>query len=346
MGKGLYYINDIIGLVEKNNSDTILVGHQQALVKIFLSGICGTDISIIEKGTKWLKDKFRAPVILGHEFIGEVIAVGDKNYKNFIGKKVVANSISSCGVCWDCNNGYYDSCSNSKQLGFNVDGCFSDKIVLDISQLKEVPDCGVNDELFVLSEPLGCAFKAVLSVKEEIKGKNILICGLGSIGYFIGCVARLFEANIIIGIDPINSRRLCATKAVIKNTKVFSLVGNPVNLALSGDKYDLVFEASGDLSITLNYVTKFLKSYGKIVAIGRENKKSSIDFNAYIDKQLSLIFVRGHVEKKCVDLAINFIENYPEIIANDFYKIFLMADYKIAFDAAINKSFNKVFIKP
>src|SRR2546425_13142632 len=130
-------------------------GSGEAVVQVFASGLCGTDYRI------WNGDRaVQYPLILGHEFIGEVVAVGPDVQTLQPGQKVAVEPNYSCGVCPLCREGNRNLCLSRTAIGIDVDGCFAESVMVPERCCWPVPH-GVNDSSAVIAEPLAGVVRAV-----------------------------------------------------------------------------------------------------------------------------------------------------------------------------------------
>jgi threonine 3-dehydrogenase len=171
-------------------------GPNDLLVKVKATSICGTDIHIY-KWDQWSQNRIKPPIIIGHEFCGDVVQVG-KNVKNFQeGDYVSAESHIPCGHCYQCRNEMQHICGNLKILGVDTDGCYADYAVIP-AVVAWKNDRSMPPEVACVQEPLGNAVYAVLV--EDVTGKSVAVFGCGPAGLFSVAVAKAAGASKIIHI--------------------------------------------------------------------------------------------------------------------------------------------------
>jgi len=161
-------------------------GKAEAVVRVHLAGICGSDIGAWQGGFKRMKP----PVTLGHEFVGVLEAASTESLPPGleIGARVVAEPISSCGHCEHCRTGHYNVCSQIKVLGIDADGCFAELVKVPVERIHPVPS-DLPTEKAVLCEPLAVALhmKEVAGVQPY---HSVAVFGAGPIGLLVALVCR------------------------------------------------------------------------------------------------------------------------------------------------------------
>jgi len=237
------------------------------LIKIHAAGVCGTDIHIWE-------DKFQywPPVILGHEFSGEIVEIG-KDVKNFsVGDRVVAEpNTGGCGSCDYCRTGRMHMCKEKLTLGWRIDGVFTDYIALPELVLHRIPD-GTSYELAALCEPVAVCVYGVTE-HSSIRLKDfVVVQGSGPIGILSAYLAKKLGASCVImsGISAGEISRFEVAKKVgadrIVNIEKESLIEVVMDLT-NGKGADCVIETSGAPG-AIRQSVDLLKRNGRITAIG------------------------------------------------------------------------------
>lgn len=183
-------------------------GPGDALIRVRQASICGTDLHIVG-WNEWAARRYTLPVALGHEFCGEIAALGGPAGAFHVGDRVVAETHLACGRCRQCRGGRGHTCENLQVFSKLGQGCFGDYTVAPVALLRPVP-AAVPDHLACLMEPLGIAVRAV----EEglVAGAPVLVTGCGPIGLMMIAVARARGATRIIASDPAPLRRELARR--------------------------------------------------------------------------------------------------------------------------------------
>lgn len=184
-----------------------LLDGRDALVRVTLSTICTSDLHILHGAVPRARDG----VVLGHEFVGEVVAVGERVNGLRPGQRVAANCITFCGDCWFCRQGYINNCERGGwELGCRIDGCQAEYVRVPFadSGLTPIPD-GVSDEkALLLGDILASGyFGAELCAIRP--GDTVAVIGAGPVGLCAMLCARLFGAAEVIALVP--RRPACAS---------------------------------------------------------------------------------------------------------------------------------------
>lgn len=183
------------------------IKENEVLIKIHKTSICGTDLTIY-KWEPWAQKNVPVPLIVGHEFVGEIVEIG-KNVKGFnIGARVTGEGHITCGVCSNCKKGDRHLCSNVRGVGYHVPGCFAEYMSLPAENVFLLPDY-VSDDIAAIFDPYGNAMHTALS--SELVGEDVLITGAGPIGIMATAIARKAGARNIV-ITDVNDFRLDLAK--------------------------------------------------------------------------------------------------------------------------------------
>jgi threonine dehydrogenase-like Zn-dependent dehydrogenase len=230
----------------------------EALIRVLLAGICGTDMEII-KGYKGFKG------VPGHEFVG-VVEKAEGRYSNFAGKRVVGEINLGCGTCDLCMRGLEKHCAERAALGItDKDGVFAEYVTLPLKNLWEVPDRLSNEEA-VFTEPLAAAFE----VMEQVHVKptdRVLVLGDGKLGLLVALVLQRSGANVVIAGNH-NEKLAVARRARIRTKRAEELSTRRA--------FETVVEATGSPD-GINLALDLVRPQGTIVlksTIAEENKVS------------------------------------------------------------------------
>jgi L-iditol 2-dehydrogenase len=202
-----------------------------ARVKVIATGICGTDIHIARD-----EYAYEAPVVMGHEVLGIVDSVGDKNDAGLIGKRIVCETyFSTCGVCDWCRSGRRNLCPTRRSIGSFENGGFARYVVLPVINLHVVPD-SVSDTEAVLAEPLACVTQSLLDPPIVSAGDRVLVTGPGAMGQLASQVAMAQGGVVTLaGLERDAARLATAASLGISTT-----TGIP-----EANSFDVVIECSG-----------------------------------------------------------------------------------------------------
>lgn len=173
-------------------------GDDEVLVRVRATGICGTDVHIYD-WDPWSQGRIRPPLVAGHEFVGEVAALGRGVRHLRIGQRVSAEGHITCGICEFCRTGQGHICRDVRIIGVDRDGCFAEYISMNAGNIWPVPEA-IPDHVAATFDPLGNAMHTVMA--EPPAGKTVLITGAGAIGLFAVAIARYAGAAGIAVIEP------------------------------------------------------------------------------------------------------------------------------------------------
>lgn len=174
-------------------------GPRDVLIKVKATSICGTDVHIYKWDT-WSQGRIRPPLIVGHEFTGEIIAVGAQVRPDEpqVGDFVSAESHIVCGTCQQCKLGLAHICPNTRIIGVDTDGCYAEYVAIPVENAWKNP-ATMPVPVASLQENFGNAVHTVAAV--DVRGKTVLITGCGPAGLMSIPVARAFGAEIIVVTD-------------------------------------------------------------------------------------------------------------------------------------------------
>ncbi|MDR2256116.1 MAG: alcohol dehydrogenase catalytic domain-containing protein [Arthrobacter sp.] len=219
----------------------------EVLVRPVYAGLCGTDIHLFNEGT--MLDPADLPLVLGHEFVGEV-AGGDASASASaglsVGDLVVAEPLVPCGTCEQCLAGRFNLCSDWEHLGITRHGAWADSIAAPVRRLTKVPS-GVSARDAALAEPLACAVNFVLDRGRLAPGDTVAILGAGPVGLLCAAVARGAGARTVIVSEPNEGRRKRAL--LVGADVVLNPLGEDleavIERATEGRGADLIVEVTG-----------------------------------------------------------------------------------------------------
>ena len=194
--------------------DRPVIGHNDLLIKIKKTAICGTDVHI-HNWDEWAQKTIPVPMVVGHEYVGEVVEVGQEVRGFNIGDRVSGEGHITCGHCRNCRAGRTHLCRNTIGVGVNREGAFAEYLVLPAFNAFKIPD-GISDDLAAIFDPFGNAVHTALSF--DLVGEDVLITGAGPIGIMAAAVAKHVGARHVV-ITDINDYRLeMANKMGIEHT--------------------------------------------------------------------------------------------------------------------------------
>jgi threonine 3-dehydrogenase len=178
-------------------------GDDEVLIKTVKTSICGTDLHIY-KWDSWAQKTIPVPMVIGHEFMGEIAKIG-KNVKGLkVGDRVSGEGHITCGICPGCLTGRKHLCKNTQGIGVQRHGCFAEYFNLPAENVFPLPP-EISDDLASIFDPFGNAMHTALSA--DLTGEDVLITGAGPIGCMAAAIAKKAGARHVV-ITDINDYRL------------------------------------------------------------------------------------------------------------------------------------------
>ena len=266
------------------------VGHNDLLIQIRKTAICGTDVHIYN-WDDWARQTIPVPMIVGHEYSGVVAGIGQEVSGFEIGDRVTGEGHVTCGHCRNCRAGRRHLCRNTVGVGVNRSGAFAEYLVLPAVNAFKLPE-GISDELAAIFDPFGNAVHTALSF--DLVGEDVLITGAGPIGIMAAAVARHAGARHVV-ITDVNSyrldlaARLGATRTVRIDRE--SLPEVEAQLGMT-EGFDIGLEMSGAPS-AFRQMLETINHGGKIALLGIPPEEMAIDWNKVIFKGLTLKGIYG-----------------------------------------------------
>lgn len=264
--------------------------HNEVLIKVSRAAICGTDVHIYNWDS-WAQKTIPVPMHIGHEFVGNIAAMGDNVHDFQVGDVVSGEGHLVCGHCRNCLAGRRHLCMNTRGVGVDRAGAFAEYIAIPVSN---VWYCDVNIPLNILAcfDPLGNATHTALSF--DILGEDILITGAGPIGCMSAAVARHAGARHIVVTD-VNPYRLALAE---KMGATLALDVRHEKIASAQEKlcmkegFDVAFEMSGHPD-SFDAILANMSHGGKIAVLGIMAEKYNIDWNSVVFNGLTIKGVYG-----------------------------------------------------
>ena len=324
----------------------------EVLVRVRKCGICAADPKIFHGKAYFSKVVYdHAPIVAGHEFIGEVVELGKgakEEYGLEVGDQAIAEQIVPCGRCYYCQRGLYNLCDVHAIFGVSgPHGGWAEYMKYPKGSIIWKVPRDLPPEVGVSVEPLACAIHGV--ERGGIKlGDTVVVMGLGAIGLFMLQVARLKHPRQIVAIDVIDHRLQVAKElgADVVLNPMRDKVVEAVRDLTSGVGCDVVLEASGSPA-AVEQAVNVLRKRGRLVEFGVFAEKTCIDFSIISDiKELEI--VGGHLGLRTYPLAIEYLATglvkTDKINTHDFP----LAEWRRALDVAETREGNaiKVLMTP
>jgi threonine 3-dehydrogenase len=266
------------------------MGHNDLLIKIRKTAICGTDMHIYH-WDDWSQKTIPVPMTVGHEYVGEVVDMGQEVRGFAVGDRVSGEGHITCGHCRNCRAGRRHLCRNTLGVGVNREGAFADYLVIPAFNAFKIPD-NISDDLASIFDPFGNAVHTALSF--DLVGEDVLITGAGPIGIMAAAVAKHAGARFVV-ITDVNPYRLelaskmGATRAV--NVAQESLKDVMDDLGMT-EGFDVGLEMSG-VPVAFNDMLDKMNHGGKVAMLGIPPGETAIDWNQVIFKGLIIKGIYG-----------------------------------------------------
>ena len=265
-------------------------GINDVLIRVDRTGICGTDLHIF-KWDAWAQKTIPVPMVVGHEFVGEIVEVGTNVNDFFPGEIVSGEGHVVCGRCRNCLAGRRHLCAHTSGIGVNRPGAFAEYIALPMSNVWH-HRAGIDLDVASIFDPLGNAVHTALSF--DVLGEDVLITGAGPIGLMAAAVARHAGARFVV-ITDVNEHRLEIAKrmgadvALDVSIKTLAEVQQELGMA---EGFDVGLEMSGNASAFRSMIDAMCHG-GKIAMLGIPNEEIAIDWNKVVFNMLTIKGIYG-----------------------------------------------------
>jgi threonine 3-dehydrogenase len=316
------------------------VGHNDVMIRIRKTAICGTDIHIW-KWDEWARQTVPVPMQVGHEYVGEIVELGQEVRGFKIGDRVSGEGHITCGFCRNCRAGRRHLCRNTVGVGVNRAGAFAEYLVIPAFNAFHIPD-DISDEMASIFDPFGNATHTALSF--NLVGEDVLITGAGPIGIMAAAIARHVGARNVV-ITDVNEYRLAlahkmgATRAV--NVSQTPLRDVMADLKMA-EGFDVGLEMSGVPSAFIDML-EHMNHGGKIALLGIPPSNTAIDWTQVIFKGLEIKGVYGRemfeTWYKMVAMLQSGLDLSPIITHR-----FSVDDYEAGFAAMLSGQSGKVIL--
>ena len=323
------------------NVETPEYGHNDVLIKIKKTAICGTDMHIYN-WDEWAQKTIPVPMTVGHEFVGIIEAIGEEVNGFEIGDRVSGEGHITCGHCRNCRAGRRHLCRNTVGVGVNRTGSFAEYLCIPAVNAFKLP-ADISDDMAAIFDPFGNAVHTALSF--DLVGEDVLITGAGPIGIMAAAVCRHVGARHVVITDVNNYRlelaqKMGATLAVNVMENDLSDVMDDLGMA---EGFDVALEMSGVPS-AVRSMLKAMNNGGKIAMLGIPPSDMAVDWDQVIFKGLHIkgIYGREMYETwyKMVSLLQSGLDISP-IITHQFN----IDDFQKGFDVMGSGKSGKVILQ-
>lgn len=316
------------------------IGINDVLIKVLRTGICGTDLHI-ESWDHWAETHIKPPLVIGHEFVGEVVSVGSNVNDFHAGQIVSGEGHLVCGRCRNCMAGRRHLCAHTAGVGVDRAGAFAEYISLPMTNVWAHHE-GIDLDVAAIFDPFGNATHTALSF--PVLGEDVLITGAGPIGLMSALIARHAGARHVVVTD-INPERLelarsmGITQAIDTRSTTLEQVQKDLGMT---EGFDVGLEMSGS-PIAMQQMLTNMSHGGRIALLGLHADSSPIDWNQIIT---SMITIKGIYGREMYETwyAMSVMLQSGLDISPVITHRFAAADHKEAFAAARSGGAGKVIM--
>jgi threonine 3-dehydrogenase len=265
-------------------------GINDVLIRVLMTGICGTDLHIYD-WDEWAQSTIHVPLVIGHEFVGEIVSVGSNVNDFHPGEIVSGEGHVVCGRCRNCLAGRRHLCAHTSGVGVNRPGAFAEFIVLPMTNIWR-HSSSVDLEVAAIFDPFGNAVHTALEF--PVLGEDVLITGAGPIGIMAAAIVRHAGARFVVITDINPSRLRLAEKMKVTmavNTKETSLKDVQKKLGMQ-EGFDVGLEMSGNATAFRDMIAN-MSHGGRIAMLGIPAHEMSVDWRQVIFNMLTIQGIYG-----------------------------------------------------
>ena len=266
------------------------IGINDVLIQVRKTGICGTDLHI-DAWDAWAQKTIPVPMVVGHEFVGEIVRVGD-NVSDFqVGDVVSGEGHVVCGRCRNCMAGRRHLCAHSIGLGVQRPGAFAEYVTLPMTNIWHHWD-GIPEDVEAIFDPLGNAVHTALAF--DVLGEDVLVTGAGPIGCMAVAVVRHAGARLTVVSEPNPYRRALAERmganlAVDPRERDLADVQHELGMR---EGFDVALEMSGTEAALRSAVANMAHG-GRIAILGIPSSETTLDLDPVVFNMLTLKGIYG-----------------------------------------------------
>jgi threonine 3-dehydrogenase len=319
------------------------IGPEDVLIRVLAASICGTDLHLYE-WDEWAQGRAHPPLVLGHEFAGEVVAVGSDVIRTRVGDYVAAESHINCGHCHECRHGLQHICRNVRIVGVDRPGAFAQFISIPARNAWGT-DRRFPPRIATIQEPMGNAVHTALSA--PLAGANVVIFGAGPIGLFAVPIARASGAKKVITVEPSQFRLDLAQRlgsdAVVN--PVSENVHHRIMEETGGEGADVVLEMSGNAT-AIGQSLQVLRSGGFLSLLGIPSRPVVLDLaDGVIFKGATVQGISGRRMFETWYQTRGFLDSGMDLSAVITHELPL-SEFHAAFELVRNGKSGKVVMYP
>ncbi len=316
------------------------VGANDVMIKIHKTAICGTDVHIYD-WNRWAQETIPIGMTIGHEYVGEVVEVGQGARGFQPGDIVSGEGHITCGKCRNCLEGHKENCRDAKGVGVNRNGAFAEYLVIPYVNVWKTRK-SIEEELYAIFDPYGNATHTALTY--DVLGEDVLIAGAGPIGCMAAAIVKFSGARHVVVTDfnPYRlelAKKLGATRTVNLKEEKLEDVMKEIGM---NEGFDVGLEMSGSPK-ALNQMIMNMKNGGNIALLGLLPDETTVDMESVIFKGLNLKGIYGRKVWDTWYKMTTMIEaglDIKPIITHHFD----IRDFQKGFDAMLSGESGKVIL--
>jgi threonine 3-dehydrogenase len=259
------------------------IGRGDVLIKVLRTGICGTDLHIYAWDA-WAQANVPVPLIVGHEFVGQIVELGLDVEELEVGDLVSGEGHLVCGRCRNCIAGRRVQCARTKGIGVGHPGAFAEYIALPAMNVWRHME-GIDLDVAAIFDPFGNAVHTALTF--PVLGEDVLITGAGPIGIMAAIVARHAGARYVV-ITDVSDYRLETLALNVSQSRIADAMGQ---LGMR-EGFDVGFEMSGHAS-ALQEMLSNMAHGGKIAMLGLPTEDFGIDWSRLVTNMITIKGIYG-----------------------------------------------------
>ena len=265
-------------------------GPGEVLIKVHKSAICGTDVHIYD-WNEWAASHVKPPMVIGHEYVGEIAELGEGVTDYQIGELVSGEGHITCGKCRNCRSGNIQWCKFTNSVGVDRNGAFAEYVCIPATNVIRIPK-NLPEDVVAMFDAVGNATHTALMF--NLVGEDVIITGAGPIGIIAAGICKYAGARNVI-ITDVNDFRLGLAKKMGATATVNVARESLEDVMKAGgivEGFDVGLEMSGNGS-AFNQMTGAMRNGGKISLLGLGNAPISVNMNNIIGKGLTLQGIYG-----------------------------------------------------
>ncbi|EPJ49706.1 MAG: L-threonine 3-dehydrogenase [Osedax symbiont Rs2] len=316
------------------------MGINDVKIRVLKTAICGTDLHIYN-WDEWAQQTIPVPMVIGHEFVGEVVAIGDNVNAFAPGEIVSGEGHVVCGRCRNCMAGRRHLCAHTSGIGVNRSGAFAEYVVLPMANVWEHRP-GIDLDVAAMFDPFGNAVHTALQF--DLFSEDVLITGAGPIGAMAAAVCKQAGARHIV-ITDLNPKRLAMAKALgatrTVDVRTENLADVQKQLGMT-EGFDVGLEMSGS-PVAFNDMIKNMCHGGKISLLGIPSEEQATDWNTVIFNMLTIKGIYGREMYETWYKMSAMIENGLDISSIITHRLHF-SEFQQGFDAMLSGDAGKVIL--